>query len=329
MVEIKRTKYDWIRPIVWSFLYFLSVIGLFLFGHWLIGFGLVVLYVFCLTRYIVNDFDLLFRSFVVNSINYFRYKKYNYPVNYIGSINCYTAHTRKVFGCGKTLSAVILAKWLYDKYNGKETYEYTCKEPHWIKWKVEVYSNVDISGIPVIPLESMQQLVDISNGERDGIFTVVVIDEANAFFNGRFFKTNFQNEEQIRTIVTCRHNNIHMMFTGQRFKKLDKLIRDMCDCVVECEHSELFNTIKHSIYSAYDLENCDNPNMVECIGLTYGYVYPDDYHLYDTKALVGMIAKEPSLSSSELVERKGVQVAGIENVRQLSAKGRKLLRKKG
>lgn len=325
---MNRTKYDWLRPYIYRIIYFGAVFFLFVCGKWFISLVMIIAYFFKAVRYHVENFDLVLRSAIINSINYIRYKEYNNPDDYIGSIDSYCSHTRKVFGCGKTLSSVMLVRSLYRRFNGKKYYDSKCSNPHWVTWKVNVLSNLEIFDIPVIPLRNMQQLVDISKGDNDGIFWIIAIDEANAFFNSRFFKENFQNEEQMRTIVTCRHNNMHMMFTGQRFKRLDAMIRDMCDRVVECEHFALTNTVKHYIYSAYDLENCDNPKMVERIGLKYTYVFSDDYRSYDTKALVAEIAKKPSISRSELASRHAPGATGLENVRNLSRRGTKTLKRK-
>ena len=275
-------------------------------------------------RYFVFHLHSIFRSFVVNSINYFIFREWNYP-NMIGNIDVYTAHNTDVFGCCKTLSAVKRAKALYKRYNGAFTFDYKCKDPHHVTWKVNVLSNVEIDGIPVT-FRSMDQLVALADQDLSNVFTIVLIDEVNAVLNSRNFKTNFQNEEQINAIVTCRHNNIYMMMVGQRFQYLDSLVRSLAGRVIECVHIPLINTVIHFIYRAYDLNNMPNPLMVKRIGIRCQFLHPDDYSCYDTKALVSNIAKSPSLSSSELTAKKG-GFQGVEGVRHLSRKGRKLLRK--
>lgn len=326
MIERFR-KYDWLRPIIGTVLYAFMTMCLYAMGRKWIVIGLIVAFIFIkAVRYVVFNLDQLLISAIVNAFNYARYKEYNYP-DTIGSIDCFVAHTDKVFGCCKTLSAVVRAKRIYDRYNGKKTFDYKCQNPHWITWQVRIISNVDIKGVPVEPFQNFDQLVNLATEDTDGILTVVVLDECNAVLNSRNFKSNFQNEEQIRSIVTCRHNNIYMMLVGQRFKYLDALVRNMSDNVIECVHLPILNTVIHYVYSAYDLETCDNPKMIKRLDLRFNYIYQSEYKLYDTKALVGMIAKTPSRSSAEIVAQKGNQGTDLEATRHLSLKGKKLQRK--
>lgn len=311
-------------PIFFS-LYFILIFILYCSHHELVALGVALTLLLRPVRYAIANFDRLFISFVCNTFNFFRYREYNYP-DMIGTIDVFVAHTRKVFGCAKTLSAVVLVRKLYDKFNGAKTYDYKCSKPHWVTWSVRVISNVSIEGVPVVPFVSLQQLVDLSGQDNDGIFTIVLLDECNAVLNSRNFKSNL-NEEQIKSIVTCRHNNMCMFLVGQRFKYLDALVRSMTDRVIECVHIPLFNTVVHYIYSAYDLENIDNPAMIKPIGKKYNYIHQWQYHLYDTKALVNNIAKSDSLSSAEVLANKGIQQFGAENARNLSHKGKKLLKK--
>lgn len=322
----KPSKFDWLRPLIGTFLYALITFVFYVFGYDLIALVLFVAFFFKAVRYVAFHGDLLIQSAIVNTINYFRYKKFNKP-GMVGSIDVFVAHTSKVFGCCKTLSAVVRAKRIYDKYDGKKMYDDECQHPHWVTWAVRVISNVDIKGVPVEPFVNFDQLVKIANEDTDGVLTVVVLDECNAVLNSRNFKNNFQNEEQIKSIVTCRHNNIYMMLVGQRFKYLDALVRNMSDRVIECVHLPLFNTVIHYVYSAYDLETCDNPKMIKRLDLSFNYIYQADYKLYDTKALVGLIAKSPSKSSAEIVAQKGLQGSDLEGARNLSHKGKKLQKK--
>ena len=275
-------------------------------------------------RYAVTNFDKLVRSFVVNSINFFRYKEYNYPRD-IGIIDGYVAHSSKVFGCCKTLSAVCKVHRLYHRYNGARTYDYKCDKPHWIDWKVNVIANLDIDGIPVTPFKNMQQLVDLGKQDNSDTYNIVLIDECNAVMNARNFKDNFQNEEQIKSLVTCRHNNMYIILVGQRFRYLDALVRNIMDRVIECQHIPLLNTVIHSVYSAYDLETCDNPRYIKRLGWQFMHIADWQYKLYDTKALVNLIAKEKSKSSKEILENRQ-RTSTVFDTRNLSRKGKKMVK---
>lgn len=308
------------------------VLVFYLFVEWLLlGYGKVLLaLIFPLLlfwtpyRYFIFNFDRLFRSFVVNSINFFRYKEYNYPKG-IGTITGYVAHTDKVFGCCKTLSGVYDVYRLYNRYNGKKTYDYRSKNPKWIEWKVRVISNVNIEGIPVVPFKNLTQLVDLSNEDNSEVYTLVLVDECNAVFNSRSFKTNFQNEEQIKSMVTGRHNNMQFIFIGQRYKYLDALLRNIMDSVYECVHVPLINTVCYYVYSAYDLETCDNPKLIKRKAFRMLYLHNWVYKLYDTKALVSLISKEKMLSSEQVLNRRFRNDSIYDN-RSLTRKGKKLLK---
>lgn len=275
-------------------------------------------------RYCVFHLDLLLKSLIVNSINYVRYKEYNYPPG-LGTISGYVAHTNKVFGCCKTLSAVYEVYKLYQKYNGADTYDYRSASPHWIKWKVRVISNLQIEGIPVIPFKNLDQLVKLSDEDCHDVYTIVLIDECNAVFNSRNFKNNFQNEEQIKALVTCRHNNMQMILVGQRYKYLDALVRNIMDNVYECVHLPLINTVVHHVYSAYDLETVDNPRLIRRLALKCTYIYSYVYKLYDTKALVSLISKEPGLSSDQVLARRQ-RSGSVLDARNLTRKGKKMIK---
>lgn len=317
---------------LWKFGRLCFVLGLyFAFLFVLLGFGKKWISLVCVLllfwtpyRYAVLNIDKLLRSAVVNSFNYVRYKEYNYPRD-IGVIDCYVAHTSKVFGCCKTLSAVCKAYRLYHRYNGKRTYDYKCDRPHWIDWRVNVIANLDIKGIPVTPFRDMNQLVELGEQDNSSVYNIVLIDECNAVMNSRNFKSNFQNEEQIKSLVTCRHNNMYIMLVGQRFRYLDALVRNISDRVIECRHIPLLNTVIHYVYSAYDLETCDNTRVVKKLMWDFQHIADWQYKLYDTKALVSLISRSESKSSDEVLAGRQKSLS-VYDTRHVTRKGRKLIK---
>lgn len=314
-----------IRYLIYIVIYLFIIWVLLGFGKKFIALVMTLLFILPSVRYAYFNFDRLLRSLVVNGINYFRYKEYNYPGHELGTISAYVAHTDKVFGCCKSLSAVYRVYRLYNRYNGKSFYDYRSLSPEWLTWKVRIISNLAIEGLPVIPFENLDQLVKLSDENCKDIYTIVLIDECNAVFNSRSFKTNFQNEEQIKSLVTCRHNNMQLILVGQRYKYLDALIRSITDKVYECVHVPLINTVVQYVYSAYDLETCDNPKLIRCLGHKYFYVHDWIYKLYDTKALVSLISKTPSASSEELLNRKS-RSGSVYDTRHLTHKGKKMIK---
>lgn len=322
-----KKKYKVIRIVSLSICYILILFLLIGFHKNIFALAALLLLFWTPYRYAVCNIDKLIRSLVVNAVNYFRYKEYNYPGE-IGTITGYVAHTNKVFGCCKTLSAVYHVYKLYHKYNNASTYDYRSSAPSWVTWRVRVISNVDIQGIPVIPFKNLNQLVALADGSNDNIYTIVLIDEGNAVFNSRSFKTNFQNEEQLKALVTCRHNNMQLIVVGQRYKYLDALLRNIMDSVYECVHIPVLNTVIHYVYSAYDLETIDNPAFIKKICWKFTYLEQWVYKLYDTKALVDLIAKTPALSSAEVLERRQ-RDGSVLDARNLSRKGKKIIKNKG
>lgn len=320
-----KKKYAVVRIVVLCICYFLLLFLLIGFHKSIWALAALLLLFWAPYRYAVFHIDKLIRSFVVNSINYFRYKEYNYP-DEIGTITGYVAHTNKVFGCCKTLSAVYHVYRLYNKYNNAVTYDYRSSSPAWVTWNVRVISNVDIQGVPVIPFKNLDQLVRLAEGNNDNIYTIVLIDEGNAVFNSRSFKTNFQNEEQLKTLVTFRHSNMQLIVVGQRYKYLDALLRNIMDSVYECVHIPILNTVIHYVYSAYDLETIDNPSFVKKLCWKFTYIEQWVYQLYDTRALVDLISKTPSLSSAEVLARRQ-RVGSVLDARNLSRKGKKAIKR--
>lgn len=320
----KKTLIKVVRMIGIVFVYALLLFLLLGYGKKWLALAALLLLFWKPYRYVVLNIDRLVRSFAVNSFNYIRYKEYNYPKD-IGVIDGYVAHTNKVFGCCKTLSAVVKVYRLYNRYNNKSTYDYKCKKPHWITWKVNVIANLEIDGIPVVPFENMQQLVDLGDKDNSNTYNIILIDECNAVLNSRNFKNNFQNEEQIRSLVTCRHNNMYIILVGQRFRYLDALVRNIMDRVIECSHIALFNTVIHYVYSAYDLETCDNPRLVKKLTWDFMHVPSWIYQIYDTKALVSLIAKTESKSSAEVLAGRQKNL-NVYDTRRLTRAGRKTIK---
>lgn len=251
---------------------------------------LFIYFMFPFIRFLVGHWWLLLYNLVTYIIKFFKYKLYNYP-NDIGLICCYAAFGDEVFGSGKTMNAVDFVYWLYQSYNGQSCYVEEIKQ--WVEWRVKVYSNVEILGIDYEPFVRMEQLADIANMDNTSILNIFLMDEAMAQLNSRGFKDNF-DEDTLQSIVTSRHSNAIFIYTSQRSENVDALLRTITQSVVQCSYSPIFRLITKRYYSAYELNNCLDPTKVKPMKKRYFLSTDEMFKRYDTKAIVGKIAKSSS-----------------------------------
>lgn len=230
---------------------------------------------------ILHPFKAIFYCFK-DIFLYFKYKQFNIPS--AGFIDCYCG----LFGQGKTVSAVQRIRKIYKLFNGKRFY---IPGSGWQTVKINILSNVEFKGIPYTKLDSLQQIVDWTAyaPEHRNEFQYVLIDESSAILNSRDFAKNF-DFYSINALVTCRHYNLGLILTSQRFLLIDKLAREVCQTVFQCKKT--WRVIVHGVYDAYELENASNPTDIK--PKTFKSIFCDDaiFNTYDTLATVGRIAKD-------------------------------------
>lgn len=251
------------------------------------------LFYFPFTRTLLfHPFKSVYYAFL-DVYHFFAYKYYNIPPS--GFIDCYCG----LFGQGKTVSATQRIRSIYRKYNGKKFY--SPKQKKWLTVDIRILSNVDFIGLPYEKMISMQQIVDWTAYAPDHreAFLYTIIDEASSILNSRSFQSNF-DFFSINALVTCRHYNLGLVLTSQRFLLIDKLAREVCQTVYQCKKT--WRVIIHGIYDAFELENASNPTDVK--PKLFRGIFCDDkvYGTYDTLATVGQIKKacqEGKMRSSE------------------------------
>ena len=247
---------------------------------------------FPLTRtLILHPFKSIYYS-ILDSFHFIAWKLYNVPNS--GFIDCYCG----LFGQGKTVSAVQRVRSIYKRFNGKRFFS---PRYGWPCVKINVLSNVELVGMDYEKLTSMQQVVDWTAyaPEHRNEFLYVIIDEASAILNSRDFQRNF-DFFSINALVTCRHYNLGLILTSQRFLLIDKLAREVCQTVFQCKKT--WRVIVHGVYDAFELENASNPTDVK--PKLFKSIFCDDrvFGTYDTLATVGQIKKacvEGKMKSSE------------------------------
>lgn len=224
---------------------------------------------------------------VVDIINYFRHKKYNWFE--AGKLDCYSAH----FGGGKTLSIVHYVCSVYRRYNNKLVWDRSLR--CFVRQNIHIISNVAFKGIPYQPLTGLDQIVNLAMYNKDldkktltRTVTLVVIDEASAQLNSRNFKSNI-DPNFLNTLITSRHYHISILYSSQKFKLTDKLMRDVTQRVYVCK--KIWRLMAQYVYDADDLEFASDPSMVRPIMRTGFFIRNRDYNSYDTLAVVGQLKK--------------------------------------
>jgi len=251
---------------------------------------------------------------------YFKYHKYDEckTGELIGFIG--------LFGKGKTLSAVHHVITKYNRYNDKIIYDKHRKK--YVKQKIKVYSNVNLTSIPYTPFTGLQQMIDVAaqNRELDEINNTLTCslflgDEFSVQMNSRQFKTNI-DPLFLNTILTCRHHRISLFFTAQRFGHVDALLRQVTSAVVSC--NKIWRFMCHDYFDAWDMENAQSPTMIQPYLRTGFFVFDSDYDAYDTLACVDNLSKDVKegrmLSSEEILAAQGNVQVNMESVASPSKK---------
>ncbi len=233
-----------------------------------------------------------------------------------------------LFGRGKTLSAVHHVCSIYRAKNGLRVY---CpRRKKWVTQRVHIISNVKLMGIPdgdYSRLISLEQVVLSTKTVRDYddehdtlTVTLVVIDEAGSELNSREFRSNI-DPLLLNSILTCRHWNISIFYTAQRFGHVDALMRQVTSYVLSCEKVWRFQIQKK--YDAWELEQATSPSLVACKAILCWFVKDKDYKAYDTYECVDKLIKDMKeghmMSPEEILAlRVGPEASNMDGVMNYS-----------
>lgn len=255
----------------------------------LIYFVLILFLIFsCVARCIISNMPFVTGYGLVDLVNFFRFKKWR--VGKCGELICYVG----LFGRGKTLSAVHTVCSRYKRFNNKKIFDTFRKK--WVIQKVVILSNVDLTTVPYVQFNNLNQIVDLSHEldrldkENDTLtFLYVLGDEFSVQLNSRNFKSNI-NAQVLNSILTCRHYHMSLFYTAQRFNHVDALLRQVTQTVIDC--AKVWRFQRQYFYDAYELENCTNPTLVKNKGSRCWFVRNKDYLAYDTLACVDNLSKD-------------------------------------
>jgi hypothetical protein len=242
---------------------------------------------------------------VKDFIFYILHREYNYYD--AGVLNCYCAH----FGGGKTLSIVHYVSQLFRKYNNRKVWDRGRKK--FVLQKIHIISNVRLNSVPYEPLESLSQVVccayknkDIDDKNNTRTVVIVVLDEASAQLNSRSFKTNI-DPTFLNTLITSRHYHISFLYSSQKFKLTDALMRAVTQKCISCK--KIWRFMVQEEFDADEMEYASDPTMIKPRKRT-GFLIRDlDYNSYDTLATVDKLKKSVDdgdmLSEAEILAMRG------------------------
>ena len=259
---------------------------------------------------------------------YFRHLEFNrYGV---GELVAYVG----LFGKGKTLSAVHRVVSAYKSFDGKKVWCF--RRGKIVTQRIRIISNVALKTVPYERLISLKQIVQAAMGqsavddEHDTLTMILVLgDEFAAQMNSRNFRSNI-DPVFLNTLLTCRHFNISIYYTTQRFNQVDALLRQVTAYVVDCD--KVWRFMRLSKYSAWDLENASSPKLVAPYARSCWFIRQSDYEAYDTLAVVDNLEHDVAggvmLTPEQIVALQCNQGVNMEAVSRPSVRWLRRFRKK-
>lgn len=236
---------------------------------------------------------------------YIKYKRWREMKTY-GCMDVYIADEKQPFGSGKTLNMIRNALAIYNTYNDTTVYNFTSGE--WVNQYVHIFSNIELRGVPYVPLVNTYQLIQVATADQDPDpdihIYVFVIDELGRIFNNRDWKTNL-NSDLLGAILQQRKNHLVILGTVQDYSLFDATLRKLCTNVYSCTKHWRLLTLRH--YYAHDLERANfNNDLVMCRGIYVRFASDWLYNSYDTKEVVSdlqkSIAAGQHLSNEEVLK---------------------------
>lgn len=278
-----------------------------------------ILFKFPFLRYVLFHPIKVSKNAIVDIYRYIRYKKYN-NCNEYGLIRLNSAKTSQVFGCGKTLSLVRQARYIYNRYNNKKVWDEDSKK--FVIQHIRIISNVNLYDVPYYRWVGESQFIDIDKlGFEKQDIIIYLLDEAGAIFNSRSFRKNISMEFLTR-LLQSRKNKMALYMTSQRFQFTDKILRESCSYVTTCK--KIWRIIELCDYDAYEVENVSNVSLLNPINRRYWLATDNDYHSYDSYQLIEQLKKDNEsgnlLSTDEVLATYGDSTTDISMSTHLNKK---------
>lgn len=252
----------------------------------------------------IKHFYHIVTNGTVDIYKYFKHKEYN-RCHFFGRIYMITAYRNKVFGSGKTLDMTMVARYVYNRYNGLPVWNED--KQTFVNQNIHLISNVELLDVPYTPFVSVEQMKNVEQDEDD--ITIFVFDEVGAIWNSRNYKDNISTE-LLKRLLQVRKNKIGILCTAQRFKFVDALLRQITGSLFCVNKTWRILSVRE--YDAVSFENCDNIDMIKPLSKSYKFVFNKDYAAYDTSALVDDLKKKDMLTDAEILAAQGVIEPNID-----------------
>lgn len=283
----------------------------------LIGIGFLLWYSVIARLIVLHPFKAVYYG-IRDFYFYFRHKQYHEYT--AGVLNCYCAH----FGGGKTLSIVHYVTHLFKRYNNKKVWDRGRKK--FVLQKIHIISNVDLKSCPYEALQSLSQVVacaynnkKIDEKENTRTVVIVLLDEASVQLNSRSFKTNI-DPIFLNTLLTSRHYHISFLYSSQKFKLTDALMRSVTQKCINCK--KVWRFMVQEEYDADEIEYASDPTMVKPRRRTGFFIRDFDYNSYDTLACVDKLKKSVDendmMTPEEILAMRGEINPNNDNVGHMS-----------
>lgn len=254
--------------------------------------------------FIIRHFYHVCVNGAVDIYKFFKHKEYNRCKAY-GRIYMITAYRNKVFGSGKTLDMTMVARQIFNRYDGLPVWSED--EQDFVTQHIHLISNVELLDVPYTPFISAEQLKNVEQEPED--VTLFVFDEVGAIWNSRNYKDNISTE-LLKRLLQVRKNKIGILCTAQRFKFVDALLRQITGSLYCIQKTWRILSIRE--YDAVSFENCDNVDMLRPLSKSYKFVFDKDYAAYDTSAIVDDLKKKDMLTDAEILAAQGVIEPNID-----------------
>lgn len=293
----------------------------------LLLFAFVVFFIiFPELRYTVFHLPTVLYNAVVDVYKYFRYKCYN-SYREFGKMQIYVANEKQPFGSGKTLSIVDYVLAVYKRYNGAIVWSDSLQA--FVEQKIKIYSNVELRGIPYVPLVSYEQLINAREESCDTMIQLFVIDELGSQFNNRTWKNNLPMD-LLEAILQQRKSKIAILGTVQDWSLFDKTLRTVSSECIVC--SKRWRFVVNRVYYAKDMERAGyNVDLIQSHGVRCFFATDKVYNSYDTNErvdkLVQAVADGEILSNEEIINHANGDSTDIDTLTTLKRKYRKRVRK--
>ncbi len=191
-----------------------------------------------------------------------------------------------LFGAGKTTAMV------------KDAYSLACRYKD-----MNILTNLQLSNFPkhtkITPLKHYKQIMECEPN------TLILIDEISSIFNSRDWKKGGIPAPLLSHLLQVRKQRKMMFATAQRWKHVDKLIRDITFTVRSCKTiCKRWTWTYH--FDAIDVEEENSMRPAIPTSLTAFIMTNKVRNLFNTDELIEQLNKSEYISDEEVLAKQGM-----------------------